>query len=88
VATVGRPAVLDGAGATEDGVPAGALVVGTEEGVAEPVGALLVLVLVPAVVGAVEDAVLRAALVDAGADGTDWRPPAGVVSATVGRTFR
>ena len=86
LATVGRPAVLDGAGAIEDGVPAGALVVGTELDVADPVGALLVLV--PAVVGAVEDGMLRAALVDAGATGTDWTPPAGVVSATVGRTFR
>ncbi|MDX6224830.1 MAG: hypothetical protein QOE64_1206, partial [Frankiales bacterium] len=88
LATVGSPAVLDGAGAVGDGVPAGALVVGCEGGAVDPVGALLVLV--AAVDGAVEGAVLRARLVDRGVTGTgDTTTPAGlVVSVAVGRTLR
>jgi hypothetical protein len=88
LATVGRPAVLDGAGAVEDGVPAGVLLVTVEGGAVDSVGALLVLV--TAVVGAVEGAVLAVRVEDVGATGTGCTTtPAGVVvCAVVGRTYR
>jgi hypothetical protein len=87
LATVGGPAVLDGAGAVGDGVAAGALVVACEAGVVESVVGLLGLV--AAVNGAVDGAVLRAWPVEVGATGTGaTTTPAGVVVSAVGRTLR
>ena len=86
--TVGSPAVLDGAGAVEDGVAAGALVVGWGVGAVEELGVLLVAV--PGRDGVVVGAVLRARPLVVGATGAGWTtPPAGtVVWAVVGCTFR
>ncbi|MDQ1663481.1 MAG: hypothetical protein QOJ68_3461 [Blastococcus sp.] len=86
--TVGRPGVLDVAGAVEDGVAAGALVVGCGVGPVEGAGVLLVAV--PERDDVVLGAVLRARPLVVGATGTGWTtPPAGVVvCAVVGCTFR
>jgi hypothetical protein len=79
--------VLDGAGAVDDGVATGALVVGCGVGPVEGPGVLLV-----AVLGTDDGAgaVLRARLWVVGATGAGWTtPPAGtVVPAVVGCTLR
>jgi hypothetical protein len=85
--TVGRPGVLDVAGATEDGVAAGALVAGCE---VVPVGALeAVLVLGAEVEDGAVGAVLRARP-DVGATdtGATTTPVGFVVSAVEGCTLR
>ena len=84
---VGRPGALDVAGAAEDGVAAGADVVGARVGPVEGVGTLLVVV--PGtddVVGAVVRGRLR---VEGAAGWGATTPPAGVVVwVALGCTFR